>query len=58
MIAILLAAQMLSCNDGYWILEGLTETDLSSPAKSDMVATVLESMPDDCDPSDYNGRRK
>ena len=56
MIPLLLAASLtLSCSDGAWILEGLTETDLPTEAKTDMVMSVLESMPDDCTYEDYHG---
>ena len=55
MIALLLAST-LSCADGMWILEGIAETDLSSEAKNEMVITVLESMPDNCEDTDYEPR--
>ena len=58
MIALLLAANILSCADGAWILEGLVETDLPTPAKNDMIQSVMESMPDDCSAEDYEDRRQ
>ena len=57
MIPLLLAAT-LSCADGAWILEGLTETDLSTEAKTDMVRSVMEAMPNDCTEEDYKDRRR
>jgi len=58
MIALLLAANILSCADGAWILEGLSESDISSPAKNDMIQSVMESMPDNCTAEDYKDRRR
>ena len=50
-----LLASILTCSDGKWILDGLTRSDLSPATRADMVITVLESMPDDCDESEYRG---
>ncbi len=50
-----LLASIISCSDGKWILDGLATSDISAVARTDMVITVLESMPDDCDDSDYHG---
>ena len=52
----LLLSFTLSCADGLWILEGIAETDLSSDAKNDMVSTVLESMPDNCEGTEHEPR--
>ena len=50
-----LLASIISCSDGKWILDGLARSELSAAARADMVITVLESMPDDCDESEYRG---
>ncbi len=55
MIELLLAAQ-LSCADGYWILDGIENADMSAVVKSDMKLTVIESMPDNCNRSDHETR--
>ena len=41
--------------DGKWILDGLARSNMSAADRADMVITVLESMPDDCDDSEYRG---
>ena len=50
-----LLASIISCSDGKWILDGLARSDLSAAARADMVIPILESMPDDCDESEYRG---
>ncbi len=57
MITLLLSAT-LSCADGLWILEGIANTTISSEAKSDMVITVLESMPDNCEGNEHESRSR
>ncbi len=54
----LLLSMTLSCSDGLWILEGISETELSSDAKNDMVSTVLESMPDNCEGNEHESRSR
>ena len=50
-----LLASIISCSDGKWILDGLASSTLPAADRADMVITVLESMPDDCDDSEYRG---
>jgi len=57
MITLLLAAT-LSCADGLWILNGIADTDISSEAKNEMVITVLESMPDNCEGNEHESRSR
>ena len=52
MIELLLAAQ-LSCADGYWILDGIENAEVSQSMKSDLKITVIESMPDNCNRNDH-----
>ena len=57
MIELLLAAQ-LSCADGYWILDGIENAEVSQSMKSDLKITVIESMPEDCKRSDHETRSR
>ena len=50
-----LLSTILSCSDGKWILDGLAQSDLSAAVRTDMVITVIQSMPDNCKESDYRG---
>ncbi len=50
-----LLATILSCSDGKWILDGLAQSELPPAARADIVLSVLEVMPDNCDDSDYRG---
>ena len=50
-----LLASILSCSDGKWILDGLAQSNLSASDRTDMVITVIESMPDNCEDSEYRG---
>ena len=50
-----LLATILSCSDGKWILDGLARSDLSAADRADMVITVIQSMPDNCEDSEYRG---
>ena len=50
-----LLSTILSCSDGKWILDGLAQSDLSAAVRTDLVITVIQSMPDDCNESDYRG---
>ena len=54
MEAVLLAA-MLSCADGAWILSGLVDVKgLSRAEKSEVAIEILQVMPDNCSPEQYN----
>ena len=55
MIELLLAAQ-LSCADGYWILDGIENAEVSQSMKSDLKITVIEQMPDNCNRNDHETR--
>jgi len=46
-------ATVLSCADGKWILDGLADVDISGAARSDIVLSVIEAMPNDCPPGYY-----
>ena len=50
-----LLASILSCSDGKWILDGLAQSNLSAADRADMVITVIQSMPDNCEDSEYRG---
>ena len=50
-----LLASILSCSDGKWILDGLAQSNLSASDRADMVITVIQSMPDNCEDSEYRG---
>ena len=50
-----LLASILSCSDGKWILDGLARSDLPTADRADMVITVIQSMPDNCEESQYRG---
>lgn len=51
-------AAVLSCADGKWILDGLADVEISGAARSDIVLSVIESMPNDCPPGSYRGEGK
>ena len=51
----ILLALIISCSDGKWILDGLVSSDLPAADRADMIITVIESMPDNCEDSDYRG---
>ena len=53
----LLLASILSCKDGYWIIDGIWDTNLGVSDQLELVETVLESMPDDCNPDEFEGRK-
>ena len=55
MIEFLLAAQ-LTCSDGYWILDGIENAEVSQSMKSELKITVIEQMPDNCDRNDHETR--
>ena len=44
---------VLSCADGKWILDGLADVEISGAARSDIVLSVIEAMPNDCPPGYY-----
>ena len=50
-----LLASILSCSDGKWILDGIASSELTSAARADMIISVIQSMPDNCEASDYHG---
>ena len=50
-------ASILSCADGKWILDGLARTELDGRTRSEMVLTIIESMPNDCPPGSYRGEK-
>jgi len=51
----LFLSAIISCSDGKWILDGIASAELTSAARSDMIISVIQSMPDDCKDSDYHG---
>ena len=56
MEALMLAA-MLSCSDGAWILSGLNTPGgptLTLEQKNDLRESLIDQMPDNCAPEDYN----
>ena len=57
MMEIALLASIISCNDGYWIIDGIEKSKMDQAHKSEMIITVRESMPENCSRSDYQGRR-
>ena len=50
----LILASMLSCADGAWILSGLVDVELSALTKSEIRTELIQTMPDDCSPEQYN----
>ena len=59
MMELYLMANILACNDGYWIIEGIENSkNMSQALKSELIISVRESMPDNCDRKDYKGRQK
>ena len=59
MMELYLMANILACNDGYWIIEGIEKSDnMDQRLKSELIISVRESMPEDCDRKDYTGSRK
>ena len=58
MIELLLAAQ-LTCADGYWILDGIENSEIISEAvRADLKLSVLEAMPDNCDRKNHAPRSR
>ena len=59
MMELYLMANILACNDGYWIIEGIEKSNnMDQRLKSELIISVRESMPEDCDRKDYTGSRK
>ena len=52
----LFLASMLSCADGYWILEGIDTAIASNKTKAELRIEILNSMPDNCNKDDYELR--
>ena len=50
----ILLASMLSCSDGAWILEGISNSDTTKSVKSELRIEIIQSMPDTCAPEEYN----
>ena len=58
MMEVYLMANILACNDGYWIIEGIEKSEnLTQSLKSELIVSVRESMPDNCDRKDYTDSR-
>lgn len=51
----LLLSYVISCSDGKWILDGIHRSSTSNHVKSELVLSVIGSMPDNCKDSDYKG---
>ena len=49
----LILAATLSCADGKWILDGIAQSDISNTTRSELIITVIQDMPDDCEHEDY-----
>ena len=52
----LLLASMLTCAEGYWILDGIESARMEQSIKSEMKLSVLEAMPEYCDRNDHEPR--
>ena len=46
-------ASLLTCADGKWILDGLAQSELTNSMRSELIIEVLQAMPDDCTPEQY-----
>ena len=51
---IILLASLLSCSDGAFILEGLNTSRIDDQTRSEIRIEILQSMPDNCAPEEYN----
>lgn len=49
-----LLASLLTCSEGRWILEGIAATDLTIAERSGLLIEIIQAMPIDCEPEDYN----
>ena len=59
MMELYLMANLLACSDGYWIIDGIENSkNMSQALKSELIISVRESMPENCDRKDYTGSRK
>ena len=48
-----LLAASLTCADGKWILDGIADSELTNSLRSELIIEVLQAMPDDCTPEQY-----
>ena len=48
-----LLAASLTCADGKWILDGIADAELTNSLRSELIIEVLQAMPDDCTPEQY-----
>ena len=48
-----LLATVLSCADGKWILDGIAQSELTNSLRSELIIEILQAMPDDCTPEQY-----
>ena len=48
-----LLAASLTCVDGKWILDGIADAELTNSLRSELIIEVLQAMPDDCTPEQY-----
>ena len=55
---VILLASLLSCSDGAFILEGLNVSRISDSTRSEIRIEIIQSMPDNCAPEEYNPWRK
>ena len=51
---VILLASLLSCSEGAFILEGLNTSRVENPTRSEIRIEILQSMPDNCAPEEYN----
>ena len=52
----LILASMLSCADGYWIIEGIDKSNITNKQKSELRIEILSSMPEHCSKENYELR--
>ncbi len=51
---VILLASMLSCSEGAFILGGLDTSRIDDQTRSELRIEIIQSMPDDCKPEEYN----
>lgn len=51
-------SDLLTCEEGFWILDGIAKTELSAREKDNLNLEILVAMPDNCQRDKDNPRRK
>ena len=55
----LLSASLLSCVDGYWIIDGINKAEgIKDSTRVELIAEVKSAMPDKCNRGDYELRSR